>query len=72
MSDKILNVFLGQTFHRALDQRVQVRSEASGHLLEALLLEGLLDLREAAFHAVELGTVGQIEDHADAQLLEPS
>ena len=72
MSDKILNVFLGQTFHRALDQRVQVRAQAARHFLEPLLLEGLLDLGEAAFHAVKLGAVGQIEDDADAQLLEPS
>ena len=72
MRDKISNVCQTQTFHRALDQRVQVRSEASGHLLEPLLLKGLLDLGEAAFHAVELGAVGQIEDGADPQLLEPS
>ena len=72
MRDKISNILQTQTFHRALDQRVQVRSEAAGHLLEALLLEGLLDLREAAFDCIELGTVGQIEDDADPQLLEPA
>ena len=72
MRDKISNVCQTQTFHRALDQRVQVRPQAARYLLEPLLLEGLLDLREAAFHAVELGTIGQVEDDLDAQLLQLS
>ena len=55
-----------------MDQGLDVRLNAFRHLLQPLHLEGLLDLREAAFHAVELGTVGQIEDDADPQLLEPS
>ena len=52
-------------------QGLDVRLDASGHLLEPLDLEGLLDLGEAALHAVVVGAGWQIEDVPDAERVEP-
>ena len=52
-------------------QGLDVRLDASGHLLEPLDLEGLLDLGEAALHAVVVWAGWQIEDVLDAERVEP-
>ena len=69
--NKVSNVFHSQSVHCLVYQGLDVRLDASGHLLEPLDLEGLLDLGEAALHAVVVGAGRQIEDVLDAERVEP-